>query len=458
MNNIKRSRLISKIETIIFVLFVFMSFSACSTSVDSIVSAHNDADTVFKADAGGDKTTYAASYAVFDASKSKIPSNESIKVIEWLQNPNNPEEIFPYTTSSLSDNYIVGFQKEGTYKFALKITCTSGKACVDSFTVTANKRQQSLIENAILEIYIRQILNYKVGELTASKLLLLDTLTSYNICLKNKLTNLNGIEYCTNLKSIALGLQSIIDMQPLSTLMKLEYLDLDQNRTITDITPICNLTNLKTLDLFSNPIKDISGFDKLVNLITLNLNYTLISDITSLRGLVNLETLWLDGNGTGVNFSSIEPLRYLTKLKWLWIGGRGITDIIPLKNLTDISLLYLNFNKLKEISALSNMKKIVRLYIEQNEITNISGIKNLESLDYLAANNNQITDISELQYLANLHLIGLAGNKIEDIKPLVDNPNLNSGVYIYLTGNPLNDKSVNEYIPALVKRGVTIYK
>jgi hypothetical protein len=59
--------------------------------------------------------------------------------------------------------------------------------------------------------------------------------------------------------------------------------------------------------------------------------------------------------------------------------------------------------------------------------------------------------------LPNIHLIGLSGNKIEDILPLVNNPYLGQGVYLYLGGNPLNEKSLNEYIPILIERGVTVY-
>jgi Leucine-rich repeat (LRR) protein len=103
------------------------------------------------------------------------------------------------------------------------------------------------------------------------------------------------------------------------------------------------------------------------------------------------------------------------------------------------------------------MKKLIRLYIRLNKINDISGIKNLESLDYLDAADNEIKDISELQYLPNIHLIGLSRNQIEDILPLVNNANLGKGVYLYLDGNPLNEKSVNEYIPALQARGVSVF-
>ena len=103
------------------------------------------------------------------------------------------------------------------------------------------------------------------------------------------------------------------------------------------------------------------------------------------------------------------------------------------------------------------MKKLIRLYIRRNKVEDITGIRNLENLDFLDAADNQIKDISELQFLPNIHLIGLSGNKIEDISPLVSNVYLGKGVYLYLGRNPLNDKSINEYVPLLIQRGVTVY-
>jgi Leucine-rich repeat (LRR) protein len=103
------------------------------------------------------------------------------------------------------------------------------------------------------------------------------------------------------------------------------------------------------------------------------------------------------------------------------------------------------------------MTKLIRLYIRKNEVEDISGIKNLENLDFLDAADNKIKDISELQYLPGIHLIGLSNNEIEDLLPLVNNPYLGEGVYLYIGGNPLSEKSINVYIPALVERGVTVY-
>jgi len=107
-------------------------------------------------------------------------------------------------------------------------------------------------------------------------------------------------------------------------------------------------------------------------------------------------------------------------------------------------------DKLVELDSLPS--SVVGL---KNKFLNVEGIEfcsNLENLDYLDVADNHTKNISELQYLKNIHLIGLSHNEIEDIFPLVNNTSLSSGVYIFLTHNPLNEISINEYIPALQER------
>lgn len=69
---------------------------------------------------------------------------------------------------------------------------------------------------------------------------------------------------------------------------------------------------------------------------------------------------------------------------------------------------------------------------------------------------NQINNISSLSNLPNLQILLLQWNQITDIEPLILNPGINSGDVIILTGNPLNDISINNYIPNLIARGVTL--
>jgi len=62
-----------------------------------------------------------------------------------------------------------------------------------------------------------------------------------------------------------------------------------------------------------------------------------------------------------------------------------------------------------------------------------------------------------LSALINLKELGLANNQIVDIFPLTQNSGINVGDTIYLTNNPLDETSINTYIPQLEARGVTVH-
>ncbi|MDF1612690.1 leucine-rich repeat domain-containing protein [Stygiobacter electus] len=243
---------------------IIITFSVCSLlfSCDHII---DNKETKIGANAGEDQITFVGSYALLDISKSII--NEPIDLIEWIQDATNPQEVNLFAQSSLNDKWVVGFEKEGIYKFTLSIKCKSGNIFTDSVMVMVKSRQRSLIEDICLEARIRYRLNFSEGELNAAKLLMLDTLSYAEFYLKNyKIKSIKGIENCTNLIYLSLPNESITDLTSLSALIKLEYLDLNQNRTVEDISPLSNLINLKTLILYSNPIKNISTLANLTKL------------------------------------------------------------------------------------------------------------------------------------------------------------------------------------------------
>ena len=67
---------------------------------------------------------------------------------------------------------------------------------------------------------------------------------------------------------------------------------------ITDLTPLAELTDLKTLGLGRNQV----------------------TDLTPLAKLIKLKTLWLPNN----KITDLTPLAKLTKLKMLYLGGNPI--------------------------------------------------------------------------------------------------------------------------------------
>ena len=105
-----------------------------------------------------------------------------------------------------------------------------------------------------LEAAIRDALDKPAGEaITPAELAGLTALAAT----MQGITDLSGIEYCTNLTYLSLRMNQISDLSPLASLTNLMEFNLCDNQ-VSDISPLASLTNLTVLSLRGNQISDIS--------------------------------------------------------------------------------------------------------------------------------------------------------------------------------------------------------
>ena len=88
----------------------------------------------------------------------------------------------------------------------------------------------------------------------------------------------------TNLISLSLNGQQIVDVAPLASLTHLTSLSLELNQ-IVDVSPLARLANLIELDLEYNQIANVSSLASLTNLTLLDLEYNQIADVSTLDSL-----------------------------------------------------------------------------------------------------------------------------------------------------------------------------
>ena len=267
----------------------------------------------------------------------------------------------------------------------------------------------------------------------------------------SNISDLTGLEYAINLRSLNLNSNSISDLAPLVGLTNLRSLYLWRN-SISDISLLGGLTKLGSLSLNSNSISDISSLGGLTNLTELDLRDNSISDISSLGGLTKLKSLSLNSN----SISDISSLGELTSLTLLYLSSNSISDISAVVSLTNLTLLGLDDNSISDISSVSMLTNLTLLYLDDNSISDLSSLGRLTKLRSLSLNSNLISDISAVVGLTNLTELNLGGNSISDLSALVTNTGLESGDTVYLQRNPLGYVSINTHIPTLQNRGVTV--
>ena len=100
------------------------------------------------------------------------------------------------------------------------------------------------VPDSNLRAAIRETLALPVGApLTRQEMLKLERLDNKSTE-KMGITDLTGLEYATNLRSISLNQNEITDLRPLSTLIQLESLAAWGN-PISDLSPLADLTQLR---------------------------------------------------------------------------------------------------------------------------------------------------------------------------------------------------------------------
>ena len=159
---------------------------------------------------------------------------------------------------------------------------------------------------------------------------------------------------------------------------------------ISNIQGLEYATNLTAIHMYSNQISDISAVAELSNLEHLWMDQNQISDISAVAELSNLKYLWMGSN----QIASISALSGLTDLTELSLGFNQISDISAVAGLTNLTTLNLQHNQISDVSALLGMTNLTKAYLSHNqiEIMNLSN-SNLSSLEFLGIAYNPITSL-----------------------------------------------------------------
>ncbi|MFC1846572.1 leucine-rich repeat domain-containing protein [Chloroflexota bacterium] len=187
-----------------------------------------------------------------------------------------------------------------TETISLTITIdTPGTYTISLDGATATLTVFLAFPDANLEAVIRENLNKPKGPIYMADMETIIILEAED----RDISDLTGLEFCTNLQELHLSENYISDISPLTSLTNLSGIGIFGNN-ISDISPLASLTKLGELNLGGNNISDISPLDGLTNLEGLFLHENNISDISSLQNLTNLRILHLSIN----NVSDISPL------------------------------------------------------------------------------------------------------------------------------------------------------
>jgi len=312
--------------------------------------------------------------------------------------------------------------------------------------------------------------NYLMQRFTKGYITQADVNGTYSMDLGNKsISNLQGIEYFTNLQTLYLNNNNLTSLSRLSGLSQLKTL-LCNNNQLTALN-LSYFRNLESLNCSNNRLTTLYA-NNFSGLKTLNCSYnTLLTELYCYDD--NLTTLNVTGctaltrldGYRNHNLSTVTGLASCTALTFISMGDCALTDMSAVSGMTNLATLYVYNNrlatldvhgksKLQSLSVYNNplltelkcyscnlnslyvsgctALKDLRCYYNANmtsltgldectamtyldcedcAITSLPGVNNMTNIATLLARNNKLTTLS-MNYKTNLTHIRVSGNTL----------------------------------------------
>ncbi len=245
--------------------------------------------------------------------------------------------------------------------------------------------------------------------------------------------DLSVISTLPNLKELTLSGCMLSNIQNLSGIGSLEYLDLSNN-TIRDASALSFMSGLKELNLSHNALTNLSYLSALNNLKALDVSYNSLASVVPLTGCTGLESLNISHNA----IASLEGIATLSGLKTLNADSNQLTDISLLTANTALTNLTLSRNSVSDITSLSVLNQLQYFDVSYNQIVSLPQWSKDCALVSFNAISNRIKDVSALGGLKKLNTVKLDNNRISSVNALADCPNL---IQVDVMDNPVKDVS-----------------
>ena len=203
--------------------------------------------------------------------------------------------------------------------------------------------------------------------------------------------------------------------------------------------------------VISGAVETLGGVEHLKNLEMLSVrgNRALLNDLTPLAELERLRAI----NIIGAPIADLRPLRDLSLLTSLRVSIGRLTTLNGLGRQIELRELILTGNQIREIHEIRRLLRLQKLDLASNQIRDIAMLTTLRGIKKLNIASNSIVDITPLARMVSLEDVRMAANDIVDISPLLE---LDGLKVVSLGNNPLSRDSLEEHIPALRARGVSI--
>ncbi len=252
-------------------------------------------------------------------------------------------------------------------------------------------------------------------------------------CDDNKITSLEPLSKCVNLTTLYCGNNKITSLEPLSMCTNLQKLSC-YNNNIISLEPLSKCINLQVLVCYYNNITSLDPLSKCINLSELNCSSNQLTSIKPLSHCINLQSLLCNNN----ELKSLKSLQNNIKIRLLKCAINELTTLDFLSNKNNLEFLDCQCNQINSLEPLSNCINLVKLVCKNNCITSLEPLSNCINLKTLECDNNQVNSLEPLTNCYNIKRLGFGNNQISSMAPIV---NLQYLLEVNYDGNPLDVQS-----------------
>ena len=207
------------------------------------------------------------------------------------------------------------------------------------------------------------------------------------------------------------------DLTPLGKLVDLKYLNISGTR-VTDLVPLRNLTKLEVLNCSRTNVVDLEPLKYATSMRELICEETKVSNLSTLANFPKLEKLFCSG-------SPVRKLETITGLKDLRCANTPITDLSPLAKVSTLVSLDCSQTNVSDLQPLAQATKLTLLNIEATAVKELSSLAGATGLQVLICNSTPINSLDALNGLSALEKVSCDNTAItptEANRFMVDNP------------------------------------
>ena len=204
--------------------------------------------------------------------------------------------------------------------------------------------------------------------------------------------------------------------ETLKLITKTTDVDVSDNDEITNINPLAELSDLRSLDCSNTKVSDISPIRNHNKIKDLNISGTRVTDISNLKYANVVQNFEADN----INISDISIVTFFKDLTNLSIANTNVSDIASVARCKSLSSLNLSHTKIDNLMALKGLDKLHYLDVSNNAISDIEPLSGLVNLNFLNIDSTDVYDLSPLEGLTKLNEINCANTKVASLDPLKD--------------------------------------